>query len=289
MWSRLDKKLRGLSRWMVWCVCVLLFVFVMFLDYETGYELAFSLFYLVPVWIAGWYNGLGAGIFWCAASAVVWALVDVWSGHVYSNGLIIYWNCFIRFSFFAIIVILLAKTRQAMRRERLTARRDALTGLLNRRALGEKAARLAQGWRGGMWALGYIDLDHFKEVNDTLGHAGGDRVLERVAKVLMEGVRERDLVARVGGDEFAVLLVGVGEGEAEGVFERLRGRVEEEARREGWPIGASVGVVLFEVVGVGMEEAMGRADGLMYRVKAGGKNGVRVETLAVVGEAAQAA
>jgi len=93
---------------------------------------------------------------------------------------------------------------------------DVLTGLGNRRAMERALSTLMQN--GGGFALIHLDLDYFKQVNDTLGHAAGDHVLAEVASLLRASVRGADLVARVGGDEFVILLAGV---QDRGLLERV--------------------------------------------------------------------
>ena len=152
------------------------------------------------------------------------------------------------------------------------AHHDELTGLSNRKllirqtneALGD-AAR--SGARAGFLLL---DLDRFKEVNDTLGHAVGDRLLRIVAHRLTHSVRPGDLVARLGGDEFAVLLPSVREvGAAREVAARLRAALSDPIRMEGmsFEIEASVGIALYPDDATGFEQLMQHADVAMYLAK----------------------
>ncbi|MCR8725065.1 GGDEF domain-containing protein [Frigidibacter sp. SLM-1] len=99
------------------------------------------------------------------------------------------------------------RLKEAKREAEAQALTDTLTGLGNRRAMDEALAR--QLARGESFGLMHLDLDYFKDVNDTLGHAAGDHVLTEVAKVLREVTRAQDVVARVGGDEFVLLIRGV--------------------------------------------------------------------------------
>lgn len=157
------------------------------------------------------------------------------------------------------------------------ARTDELTGLANRRALEdelERACRLAA--RGVMtFALMLIDLDHFKKVNDTLGHAAGDMVLIRVASILRETTRASDTVARIGGDEFVVILRGENSADqARDIGERIIRGLEEPMRFDGEAcrISGSVGVVLSSAYGAPDPEVMlAAADEAAYAAKRGGK------------------
>jgi diguanylate cyclase (GGDEF)-like protein len=152
------------------------------------------------------------------------------------------------------------------------AHHDELTGLSNRKLLIRQTGdALADAERSGSKA-GFLllDLDRFKEVNDTLGHPVGDRLLRIVAHRLTHSVRPGDLVARLGGDEFAVLLPAVKEvGAAREVAVRLRAAVSEPIRLEGmsFDIEASVGIALYPDDATGFEQLMQHADVAMYLAK----------------------
>ena len=124
---------------------------------------------------------------------------------------------------------------------------DALTGLFNRRRFEEELERhIAHGRRYGMGgALLLLDLDDFKRVNDDFGHRAGDRVLTAVAVVLKHRLRESDIVARFGGDEFAVLMPVGGVGEATELAELLGAAIRADVPTPAGPLSASVGIALF--------------------------------------------
>jgi diguanylate cyclase (GGDEF)-like protein len=156
------------------------------------------------------------------------------------------------------------------------ARRDGLTGLSNRRHVEEAldAARARAMRTGEPLALLYIDLDGFKSINDTLGHAAGDRVLVSVGERLKSKVRETDLVGRLGGDEFVVVVERAG---ALQDIEELCGRILRSLREphpmlEGQTLATpSIGAAIFD----GAETAASlcaRADAAMYLAKTGGKS-----------------
>ena len=157
---------------------------------------------------------------------------------------------------------------------------DALTGLANRRRFAVELDRHLEFCRryGAQGALLLIDLDHFKEVNDTLGHAAGDTLLMSLAEVLTKSVRSTDIVARLGGDEFAVLLLETDRPGTELVCEHLVTAVRAHQTALGPAadnVTASVGAV---VIGPGAddrgaEELLTGADALMYQAKQGGRDG----------------
>ena len=150
---------------------------------------------------------------------------------------------------------------------------DALTGLGNRRAL---EARMERFLRSGEWfGLMHIDLDHFKQVNDTLGHAAGDRVLAEVAAKLRGSVRMGDLVARIGGDEFVVLLAGVQEaGPLQRVGEKIFAAMREPVRFHGTPcqVSLSIGAVLANPAQPrSAASILAMADSALYAAKGAGR------------------
>ncbi|MGI9148853.1 MAG: diguanylate cyclase domain-containing protein, partial [Chloroflexota bacterium] len=159
-------------------------------------------------------------------------------------------------------------TAEAFENQRRAARHDPLTGLPNRVMLRDHLQKAIAGDENGLvpTALLLLDLDHFKEVNDTLGHAIGDALLRGVGQRLTSGVRISDLVARLGGDEFCVLLPGTTRGGAAQVATSLFELIDQPFVLEGRPvsIGASIGVALFPDHGLTPDSLMRRADLAMY-------------------------
>ena len=152
------------------------------------------------------------------------------------------------------------------------ARVDPLTGLLNRNALEERAAvEFARARRGrGAVAIVVADLDDFKTINDSLGHPAGDQVLRRVAAVFDQETRAIDAVARVGGDEFAILLPGATATAAWSIAERLRVAVRRSAADMHLRLTVSAGIAVGPPDGNTLDELWTRADRAMYLAKRGG-------------------
>jgi diguanylate cyclase (GGDEF)-like protein len=176
------------------------------------------------------------------------------------------------------VVHVLATGVDAVERDRVEAElrdltdRDSLTGLLNRRRFEEELERhLARGRRYGMTgALIVLDLNDFKLVNEEHGPRAGDRVLIVVAEALANRLRETDVLARVGGNQFAVLLPQAKPHEAERVSQALEDVIGEELRLPGGRhMKASVGFAPFTATLESVEEVQLAADAAMYAVKAG--------------------
>ena len=279
MISRIDAFLKVQSSLPVTTACLLLILMLAALDHTTGYELSFSIFYLLPIAFATWYAGTYQGVLLSIVSASVWLIVDITAGNQYSRSFIPIWNAGVRFLFFIVTAWLLTTVKAQLEKERIMARLDGLTGVMNGFAFTESAEtilRIADRF-DRTTAIGYIDLDNFKRVNDTLGHAEGDQVLKTVASVLLSSVRKADLVGRLGGDEFVVLLPETTYSGAATVFESIRESILKKAAERGWPIGLSIGAAVFLTAPSSLNEAIRLADTLMYRVKKSGKNHILIE------------
>jgi diguanylate cyclase (GGDEF)-like protein len=164
--------------------------------------------------------------------------------------------------------------REAQTRLAYIANFDPVTGLANRRQFNEHLARVLGGFGGERCAVICLDLDRFKNVNDTLGHRSGDLLLKQVAERSRAGTNQNDLVARLGGDEYAIVLTDHGSEADIGLFtealiERLAQPYEIQGHRV--IIGASAGVA-FAWLGKSALELMKNADTALYRAKADGGN-----------------
>ena len=172
-------------------------------------------------------------------------------------------------------LLMTARMNEAL--ARLTVR-DPLTGILNRRGLEDAADTTLSFARriGRPIALLSCDLDHFKSINDRHGHAQGDEVLKAFAQLLVEHFPAADPVARLGGEEFVVLLPGVGDEQAYAAAERLRLHVEQHPFRlaDGGTLrlSVSIGVATQPLADIGWDELLRRADRALYQAKAAGRN-----------------
>jgi diguanylate cyclase (GGDEF)-like protein/PAS domain S-box-containing protein len=159
---------------------------------------------------------------------------------------------------------------------------DALTGLCNRRHFEAELERVVERARRGhadRYALMFLDLDHFKQVNDSLGHAAGDHVLIEVAQHIKAHTRKSDLIARLGGDEFAILLYDITKQQALQSADNLRRALDEADLRyelAKLDIGCSIGVTLLAADAHSVKAVMEQADQACYQAKRAGRNLVRL-------------
>jgi diguanylate cyclase (GGDEF)-like protein len=250
------------------------------LDYLTGYELAFSLFYLIPVSLVTWLVSRRLGMLLAFASAVVWLTADVTAGNLYSHPFIYAWNTLIRLGFFVLTVLLLSTLKRTLEREKESARTDYLTGAANSRLFYDlvqmEIGRYQRYERP--FTVVDLDLDNFKTVNDRFGHAAGDQVLRSVVSSIRKYLRKTDVVARLGGDEFALLLPETGQESARIVLAKIQDGLLQEMRRGDWPVTFSVGVLTCTAMPATLDELMRRADELLYTVKGAGKNAIQYTT-----------
>ncbi|WP_372994639.1 diguanylate cyclase [Marinobacter sp.] len=165
------------------------------------------------------------------------------------------------------------------------ATRDPLTGLFNRREMSkvlEEELERARRYQRPM-ALLWIDFDHFKDVNDTFGHAAGDSVLRSISRLLLASVRSVDSIGRFGGEEFVIVLPEMDLDEAQDTAERLRRKVAEEPQPlgngEAVPLTISVGVAVYPDHGQSASTLCAAADKAMYLAKERGRNCVAMAHL----------
>lgn len=177
-------------------------------DYVTGYEVSFSIFYFIPILLTAWFGSRYSAFIISFLSAVSWYIADIISGHRYSSYLIPVWNAVMRLGVFACITYFAAGFKKELETGKTLSREDPLTGVLNSWYFYElvdiersRAVRFDRPL-----TIAYIDLDNFKQVNDSLGHLAGDRLLCLIAKTIKQNIRSYDVAARLGGDEFAIML-----------------------------------------------------------------------------------
>lgn len=248
--------------------------------YVTGPDLTPLILYLGPVSLIAWYAGRGPGALIAAASGLSWLISDALTRPAYPHPAVPYWNLAARLAAFLVVALTIASLRASVDHERELARTDSLTGVSNVRAFSELATvEIARARRyQHPFTIAYVDLDEFKTVNDHLGHTAGDALLRTVAQVLAGALRGSDVLARMGGDEFAILLPETGAAPARLVVQKLREVLAGIVVAHGRRITASIGVATYLTPPEAVDEIVRSADALMYIAKRTGKNAVERST-----------
>ena len=254
---------------------------VAYIDFVTGFEVRVFPLYLLPIGFVAWHLGSTAGVAASTLAALALTLTDRLAGKIYAQPLVEYWNTCAEFIGFTVVALLIARQTQQLKREHSNARADALTGVANRRAFHEIASQeLSRARRyNHVVTLAYLDLDDFKSLNDTLGHAVGDDVLIAFSAALRDSTRDVDTISRLGGDEFAILFPETDGSTARLLLTRLQEAVRESFRLRNWDITLSCGAVTFTKPPNTLRELLTCADAVMFEVKRSGKNSLRVTTI----------
>lgn len=250
-------------------------------DYGTGPQVAFSVFYLLPVSLVEWKSGARPATVVAALAAAIWLVADVAAGQVYDHAWIAVWNTATRFVMFMIVVRLLASLRGGLEAQTRLATLDSLTSVLNPRAFAAATEKIIEQARRERlpFTFAYVDLDDFKQINDRLGHTGGDQALTLVAEALQRKLRASDVVGRLGGDEFGLVLPETGSEAATRVMDDLVDRVKGSVTEMPIEVSFSVGAVTFLVPPRTTDAVIKAADELMYQAKRQGKNQFRHRTV----------
>jgi diguanylate cyclase (GGDEF)-like protein len=265
------------SRAAVWSMVVALLVGLGIIDYFSGAQITIVFFYLLPVSLASWRLGAYSAGLVALACAITMQVANPLVGEALSNPGVIIWDTLTRLAILVTFAAVLRQLRVLLDQQTTLARRDPLTGVLNRRAFFEEAivevARLRRHKRPLTFM--FFDLDDFKALNDSRGHLTGDKVLKSIAEHVEQQLRGTDIIGRMGGDEFAALLPEVSAAAAHQMIPRLQTSLSGEMARLGWPVNFSIGVLTCVSAPRDAEVAFGFADQLMYAAKARGGNCVQ--------------
>lgn len=268
---------RGLPAWLVVAVSAAIFMIVFVVDLVTGPDLQLLIFYLVPVLAMTWRFDLLVGEITAGVVVVGGGVANVVGPDPVSE-LTAVWNSSARFVFLSLMVGLVHRQRAVLDHQRALAATDPLTGVLNRRAFYESCADAFSRARRqpADLSLVYFDVNGLKIVNDREGHGAGDRLLAELARIVTGITRTTDAFARMGGDEFAVLLPNTDQAAAALFADRLRATLATDGFR---PMTVSMGIVVAHAVPDDVESLVHQADELMYEAKRGSR-GVKIASFA---------
>jgi len=293
VWHRrraaIDRWLSTRPLWQIAAGSVFVLAAVGITDHLSGSQFLATLTYFVPIGLATWYGGRFLGIPLAAVAAVVWTFSRAGVADWSLLGAALYVNAVLQLVAYVFVVLVLDALHRSLRREVDLALHDPLTGLANRRAFSEVAAHALAGARrtDAPLALAYLDLDHFKEVNDTFGHERGDMLLVDVADALRQATRASDLVTRFGGDEYCILLPETDAAAARVVAEKISAAVRPICRAAVVDGGVSIGVAAFTHAPGSIEAVLVAADRALYRIKDGSRGDIFVEAVDARGRTLQ--
>ncbi len=243
-------------------------------------DVVFSFLYLLPVGLCTWWFGyawgLSVAVFCGSLSGVMnyyLAIQPIQDLHA------LYWNTGIRYFVFTVFAIFIQMFQWELFRQTKMAATDPHTGLLNLRGFfGLAEKRLEQARKhGDAIAMLYLDMDHFKEVNDKMGHLEGDRALRAVATAMKTSFHSPDLASRVGGDEFLAFQPKIDIYEFRNKMKEFRQHLNGRMQAGNWPVTFSIGCVVYLEPQGSLEQIIHEADLLASEVKNNGRNGVKLE------------
>ena len=278
-WMQIFDYLAKQSKIFILAVAFSMVITIGVIDYITGIDLSVLVFYVVPVFMATWFLGTGAGFVLSICCASTWALSNNLFSREYIYPITPYWNLITNLGFFFVTTTVLQRLKTSLEQERLVARSDFLTGAVSRRYFLELAAseiNRARRYNHPFTAV-YIDVDNFKAVNDTFGHDVGDEVLINAVTTIREQIRTSDIIARLGGDEFMIFFPETGAEMAMAAIDKVRKVLLLTMGKNDWPVTFSYGMVTFATPPWSVDHMIKLTDDLMYEGKKSGKNTIKHE------------
>lgn len=269
------------SRLAVAVLAVATFAVIGYLDRLSGTQVSVTALYLVPVAVVAWYIGPTGGRVAAVVAGGAQVAADLTATTLAPPLVVVFWNAAMIIVLSLVVGEVLTRLHAAFATEHDLARTDALTSLPNTRSFHEFAAIELERSRRyrRTFTVACLDLDHFKSVNDTLGHDVGDRLIRDVGLALRAHLRRVDVVARLGGDEFTMLLPETDAVQAQVALSHVRHALKELTTAYGPEVKASIGSVTFTTAPETVADMVRLADTAMYRAKAAGRDRVEAITL----------
>ncbi len=247
------------------------------LDYMTGVEIHFLLLYLVPIFIGSWFISKEAGIALAIFTSLIWFIAHFLAGRSYSSVWIAYWNFLMRTAAFTLFAITQAQLRAKLTDLSHLASRDFLTGLPNGHAFYQLTAKeMDRAFGVEPMTLVCIDITGFKWVNHRFGYPAGDHMMCTIAHTLRQNVPRSDLVGRLGGTSFAVLLPNVTSEVANLILRRVQSALDEERRKYAHPLTFFISAIACTKAPKTVAELMQEADAQRTRIKNGRKDSLHI-------------
>jgi diguanylate cyclase (GGDEF)-like protein len=251
------------------------------LDAITSYDTSVTVLYLLPIVLIAWYEGGVPAALLSIFSAITWATSDLVSGRIYSHITVRIWNALMVLGMFLFVAYAISTVKKLFIKEHEHADTDNLTGVANIRFFYEQARieiSRSASYKQPL-TLAYINIDNLRYVNDTLGHIAGDYILHEVAQILMSTLRSTDIISRLGGAKFAVLMPETNNENAKAVVYKVQERLLNAVNKKGWPVAFSTGVVTCNCLTNTLDELIAIAEDLMNTARETGNNVVKSKIL----------
>jgi diguanylate cyclase (GGDEF)-like protein len=250
------------------------------LDFLMDVEIHFLLLYLVPIFIASWYISKEAGVGFAIFTSLLWFVAHFFGGRPYSSAWIAYWNLLMRTTTFVVFALIQSQLRAKLVELSHMATRDFLTGLPNGHAFYQLTANeMDRAFGIEPMTLVSIDVTGFRWVNHRFGYPAGDQMMCAIAHTIRQNVPRPDLVGRLGGTSFAVLLPNVASDMANLILQRVQNALHEERRRYAHPVTFFISAIACAKAPRTVAELMQEADAQMIRIKGGKKDSLQIATV----------
>lgn len=273
----------GWHRWAAWTACISAIFLLGALRTASDADFTFGSLAILPVVVIAWIAGRKGGLLFSIFSVAIWVVADIISARQFSAQWIPWANAAARLMTYSLVALLTSQIRLQYKMEHIHATRDALTGLLNRRVFFETGVAEVKRSQYDTRSLAviFLDLDDFKQLNDTKGHDVGDAALRATAKAMLGALPSGNCVARLGGDEFAIILPEIKYEAAVEAGRKIYASVNTSLAAFP-PVTGSIGIAWFEKVDRLFPAMVKAADELMYEVKESGKNNMRSQRYAAI-------
>jgi diguanylate cyclase (GGDEF)-like protein len=249
-------------------------------DYLARWELHLSYVYILPVVGVSWFVNKRTGIIVAICCVWIWFMSGRFDGVRHSSGMVVVWNSSIPAGVLISFAYIVARLRSKLDRISDVANKDFLTGLPNARAFYELAAHeMKKAFGLKPLVLAYIDLEGFKWINQRFGYATGDQMLCSIAQTILQGVVRKDLVGRIGGTAFAVLMPNTNSDGAHFILAKIHDELKSERRRYAQPVHVFISAVACTKAPRSVAQLMSQAEASMTRMK--GNDGDALEILQV--------
>ncbi len=251
------------------------------LDTITSYDVSVTVLYLLPIALIAWYEGGLPATLIAIFSAITWATSDLVSGHIYSHISVRIWNTVMILGMFLFVAYSISAVKKLFLKEHEHADTDNLTGVASIKFFYEQARiEISRAVKHKLpLTLAYVDIVNLRYVNDTLGHIAGDYLLHEVAQIMRSTLRSTDIISRLGGAKFDVLMPETTNENAKVIIHKVQERLMGVVKKKGWPVTFRTGVVTCERATYTIDELIAKAEELMNAAGEADKNAVKSKIL----------